>query len=160
MITKYKALIVVTLIGVFALGVAAGYFGERYLMHVRAERMRQSRPHFPSLDAMAKEVGMSAEQREKVGDIFRRNEERFKGLRGLMQDKLKEIRAQLKSEIDAVLTPEQQKKFETMIEKYLHPRGGERDRRPPGREPGPESKKEPGPAPQRDPEREPKGESR
>jgi Spy/CpxP family protein refolding chaperone len=160
MIGKYKALIVITLIGVFALGVAAGYFGERYLMHVRAERRRQERPHFPSLDAMAAEVGMSAEQREKIGEIFRRNEERLKNFRGLMREKLQEIRGQLKNEIDAILTPEQQKKFETMIEKYLHPRGGERDRRPAGREPGPESKREPGPSPQRDPGKEPKGESR
>jgi len=161
MIGKYKVLIIITLIGVFALGVAAGYFGERYLMHVRAERMRQNRPHFPSLDAMAKEVGMSAEQREKIGEVFRQNEERLKNLRGLYRDKLQEIRGLLKSEIDAILTAEQRQKFEAMIAKYLRPRGGERDKRPqPGKEPGPEPRRDPGRAPQEDPGREPKGDLR
>ncbi|MDH4195820.1 MAG: hypothetical protein OEW05_00275 [Candidatus Aminicenantes bacterium] len=165
MIGKYKALIIITLIVVFALGVAGGYFGERYLKHVRAERMRQNRPHFPSLDTMAKEVGMSAEQRERTGEVFRQNEERLKSLRGLMRDRLQEMRGQLKNEIDAILTAEQRVKFEAMIEKYLHSRDVERDKRPelgkdPGRErgrkPGPEPKRDPG----RDPGREPKGDPR
>jgi hypothetical protein len=157
MIGKYRVFIVITLIGVFALGVAGGYFGERYLKHVRFERMRQSRPHFPSLETMAQELGLSAEQRDRIGEVFRQNEERFKGLRGLMHDKLEEIRTQLKSEIDAVLTAEQRQKFEAMIDKYLRPRGGEMDRRP---EPGREPRREPGREPGRDPGREPKGDLR
>jgi len=161
MIGKYKVLIVVTLIGVFALGVAGGYFGERYLMHVRAERMRQNRPHFPSLDTMAKEVGMSAEQRERIGEVFRQNEERLKNLRGLYRDKLQEIRGQLKNEIDAILTAEQRQKFEAMIKKYLPPREGERNRRPEaGKDSGRDPRREPGPEPGRDPGTEPKGDLR
>lgn len=161
MIGKYKALIIITLVVVFALGVAGGYFGERYLMHVRADRMRQNRPHFPSLDTMTEEVGLSAEQRDRIAEVFRQNEERFKSLRGLMRDKLQEIRSQLKNEIDAILTAEQREKFTAMIEKYLHARDAERDRRPaPGRERGGDPRPEPKRDPGRDPGREPKGDPR
>ncbi len=154
MIGKYKILIIITLIGVFGLGVVGGYFGERYLRHVRADQRRDNRPHFPSLKVMAQELGLSDEQQDRIREVFRQNEDRFKGLRGLMRAKLDEIRAQLKSEIEAVLTTEQRQKFEAMIDKYLRERRAEMEKR---QEPGRDSKKEPKREPKREPGGEPKG---
>lgn len=119
---RLKFWIVVSLVGVFALGIAGGYLGERYFRHVRFERSR-----FPTLEGMSRELQLTADQQAKIREIFQRNEERLKGLRGLMHEKLEAMRGQLKTEIDAVLTPEQIKKMEAMVEKHM------RDRR---REPG------------------------
>ncbi len=127
---RLKFWIVVSLVGVFALGLAGGYFGERYLMHVRFEKLRQARPHFPTLESMSRDLSLTADQQAKIREIFQRNEERLKGLRGLMHERLEAMRGQLKTEIDAVLTPEQIQKMEAMVEKHMRDRRREAGPRP------------------------------
>lgn len=122
---RLKFWIVVSLVGVFALGIAGGYIGERYFRHARFERSR-----FPTLEGMSRDLKLTADQQAKIREIFQRNEERLKGLRGLMHEKLEAMRGQLKTEIDAVLTPEQIKKMEAMVEKHMRDR-----RREPGQKP-------------------------
>jgi Spy/CpxP family protein refolding chaperone len=117
MIKKYKLWVALTLIVVFGLGAAAGVFGERYLMHKRDRRQAPDRTPFPLLEPVAKALGLTAEQQDKLREVFKRSDERMKELDSQLHVRLREIRAQLKSEVGAVLTPEQNAKLEDMIQK-------------------------------------------
>ena len=112
---KYIFWIVFSLIVAFAAGLVGGVFGDRYYLQKRHDR---GRPHPPSLERMAKDLGLSADQQEQIKKIFERNEAKLKELRADMHDQLRSIRAELKKEIDSVLTAEQRQKIETMIEKH------------------------------------------
>jgi len=130
---KFKFWIVLSLLIVFAAGVAAGIFSEKYLISKKLGRVRKTSYHFPSLEMMAQELSLSQEQEERIREIFKNNEERLKGLRSSMHERLSEIRAQLKTEMEGVLTPEQKEKFEAMIEKYIGRRRrdfGDREKSP------------------------------
>ncbi len=79
---KVKFWIVFSLIAVFVIGGAAGYFGERYLVHKRheprpGERDRRG-PHFPTVEILAKELSLSQAQQDQIREIFKRNEDRLK----------------------------------------------------------------------------------
>lgn len=113
---KYKLWIALTLIVVFALGVVGGIFGERYFMHKR-DRRPQERTPFPLLEPVAKALGLTAEQRDKLRELFNKNDERMKALDGEIHGRLREMRTRLKGEINGVLTPEQQVKLDEMIKK-------------------------------------------
>jgi len=123
--TKYKILVALTLLVVFGLGVAAGILGERYVVHKRYRRPSSDRTHVPSLDAWAKELGLSEDQQVKIREIFKRNEERMKVYRTEGLAKLSEVRKKLKEELDAVFTPEQRKKMEEMIRQHQEMRKSE-----------------------------------
>jgi Spy/CpxP family protein refolding chaperone len=116
---KFKFWIILSFIIVFAAGIIAGIFSEKYLISKRLGRMREIPVHFPSLEMMAQELSLSPQQKEQIREVFKNNEERLKGLRSQMHDRLSEIRSQLKTEIENILTPEQRQKFEAMIEKYI-----------------------------------------
>jgi Spy/CpxP family protein refolding chaperone len=117
MIKKYKIWVALTLIVVFGLGAAAGVLGERYLMHKRDRRSAPDRTPFPLLEPVAKALGLTAEQQGKLREVFKRSDERMKELDSQIHVQLREIRAQLKAEVAAVLTPEQNAKLEDMIQK-------------------------------------------
>ncbi|NIM90498.1 MAG: hypothetical protein GTO17_06075 [Candidatus Aminicenantes bacterium] len=126
-----KFWIVFSLIIVFAVGVVGGIFLERFVLDKKTERYPRSRRHirFPSLETMAQELELSAEQQEKIREIFKKNEESFKGLRRQMHESLSTMRTQLKDEIKSVLNEEQDRKFEIMVEKYLSQRRDEQEKR-------------------------------
>jgi hypothetical protein len=126
-----KFWIVFSLIIVFAVGVVGGIFLERFVLDKKPERYTRGRRHvrFPSLENMAQELDLSAEQQEKIREIFKKNEERFKGLRHQIRESLSTMRTQLKDEIKTVLNEEQNRKFEIMIEKYLSQRKKEQEKR-------------------------------
>lgn len=140
MIKKYRLWVALTLVAVFALGAAAGVFGERYLMHKRFRRPSQPHTPFLLLEPVAKALALTAEQQDKLREIFKRSDERMKVLDTEIHARLREIRAQLKSEVDGVLTPEQRTKLEELIQKEMSKR--------PARRPAPETPPgAPGPAP-------------
>ncbi len=132
--TKYKILVALTLLVVFGLGVAAGVLGERYVVHKKHRRFASDRPHVPSLDAWARELGLSPDQQERIREIFKKNEERMKAYRTDGLAKLREIRKMLKGELDAVFTPEQEKKMEEMIRRHEERRKNDPDRSDRGRD--------------------------
>lgn len=113
---KYKLWITLSLVAVFAIGVAGGVFGERFLVHIRHRKTDGGRPGHPSFETMAKDLGLSAAQQEAIREIFRRNEERMKALHTEMHARLEELRGRLKNEMDAVLDDEQEKKLKAMID--------------------------------------------
>jgi len=119
---------------VFLAGAVSGVFIDRHFL---------SRPHgqsghggAPSIEGMARDLGLTVEQQEKIKEIFRTSEERFKELRGEMHQHLGAIREQIKKEIDSVLTQEQRLKFEAMIQEHVASRqresnAGRRDNQSP-----------------------------
>jgi len=128
--TKYKILVALTLLVVFGLGVAAGVLGERYVVHKQSRRTTAGRPHLPSPESWAKELGLTQEQQDKIREIFKRNEERMKAFRTENRARLAELRKMLSDEINAVLTPEQRAKNDEMIRRFEEWRKKEAERNP------------------------------
>lgn len=130
---KYKYLIIFHLLAAFAAGLLGGVFIERHYFHNRRHAQmaseRRSREHPPSLEQMSKELGLSAEQQDKIKKIFEGNDARLKELRSEMHSRLSEIRMDIKKQIDEVITPEQKKKLEAMIEKSIEKRPQAYDQR-------------------------------
>lgn len=120
---KVKFWIIFSLVAVFIIGGAAGYFGERYIVHKRHEMRPGKRdrrgPHFPTVEILAKELSLSQIQQDQIREIFKRNEDRLKAFGEEFHKRLGEMRSQLKNEIDAVLTPEQIQKLEAMINEFM-----------------------------------------
>ena len=125
---RIKLLIALTLLVVFGLGVAAGVLGERYLVHKKIRRPAAERQHAPSLDAWAKELGLTPDQQERMREIFKKNEERMKEYRTESRGRLNELRKMLWDETNAVLTPEQKLKNDEMIRRFEERRKKESER--------------------------------
>ncbi len=123
---KFRFWLVLTLLVALAAGLVGGLFSERYYFHrkrhARSADVQRNSPHFPTLEQMAQELGLSAEQQERIKQAFVRTEAKFKELRTDMHARLKTIRVELKAEIETVLTEEQKQKFDAMIEEYLRQR--------------------------------------
>ena len=133
---KFSFWIVFSLIIVFAAGVTAGVFGDQWWFAKRPQARRPGGQHPPTLERWTKELGLTAEQQEKIKDIFKKNDERIKGLRTDFDQHFGEVRRQLKSEIDGVLTAEQKQKLESMIQKHMEEirkQRGERQNKPDSR---------------------------
>lgn len=126
-----KFWIVLSFIIVFVAGIAAGILFEDNFLDKKPQRSeeRRSSIRFPTLDMMAEELGLTAEQQEQLREIFKNNEERLKAYRSQIHDDYAAMRAQLKQEMDNVFSPEQKAKFEAMIEKYLSDRKKEMEDR-------------------------------
>lgn len=129
---KLKLWIVVSLVAVFAIGVAVGFFGERYLVHKRHEQRGDGRrdgrsSHFPTVETLAEDLGLSPEQQDKVREIFKNNEARIEAFGGEFHTHLGELRDQLMGEIKAVLTPEQRAKLDSRIREFKEKRTKERE---------------------------------
>lgn len=128
--------IVLTLVLVFAAGIVGGILSERWLSAKRPQMRRPaSAQRYPSRDRWAKDLGLTAEQQEKIREIFKKNDERMrndeqiKELRAGSNKRFAEIREQLRREIDAVLTPEQKAKNDAMMQKMMEERRKENEKR-------------------------------
>ncbi len=116
---RFKFWLIFSLILVFAAGLVCGIFADKYFRYKRPEPGPRRGPHFPSLEFMSKELGLSPQQQEQIKEIFRKNEERLKELRTRIHGDLTQVRSELKDEIDRVLMPEQKEKLEAMIKKHI-----------------------------------------
>ena len=67
------------------------------------------RPHAPRLQRLVSDLGLSDAQREQVAAIM----ERHRADRGASDEQRKAARQAMRSEIEAVLTPEQREKLRT-----------------------------------------------
>jgi Spy/CpxP family protein refolding chaperone len=137
---KSRLWIIISLILLFAAGMVAGILADKWFLGKKADVRRPgNRP--PTLEFWTKELGLTVEQQAKIREIFKQNEvrlqadERLKSLRADLDKRYSEIRAQLKAEIDAVLTTEQKQKLEAMIQKHDEERRKENERRQRTREP-------------------------
>lgn len=133
---RYKLLTILSLIIVFSAGLVSGVLLNKHIFNKnhqqqtqRTDYKRTGSTRYPTLDLMAQELGLTAEQKEKIQEIFKNNEERFKTLRKDMNERLSDIRVQLNNEIKSVLTEDQQAKYEAMIQKFNDQRKRESDAR-------------------------------
>ena len=134
---KYKLWTIFSLIIVFSAGLISGVLLDKHIFDKKPQRhtgnenytKRTSSTRYPTLDQWTQELGLTAEQKEKIQEIFKNNEERFKALRKEMNTSLKDIRIQLNNEIKSVLTEDQQVKYEAMIDKYRSQRKREPEQR-------------------------------
>jgi len=130
---RYKLWLVVTLVVAFGAGLMGGICGERYYFHGRRQaqlqRPQRSGAHFPSLEQISRELGLSAGQQDQIRKIFEDHDAELKVLRSEMNTRLGAIRAGLKDKMDAVLTPEQKAKLEASIKEHAEQRKREAERR-------------------------------
>ena len=127
---KFRLWIVLSLAGAFAAGVLGGLFAERSLIHPRQHtRVQRSPDHPPNLEEMARELGLSPDQKEAIRQIFEKNDGRFKELYTEMHSRLSALRSEIKNQIDAMLTPEQKQKMEALISQHGGQRKRESDRK-------------------------------
>ena len=116
---KPRLWIVLSLLVAFAAGVLGGIFAERIFIHPRHHTQAQRGPsHPPDLEEMARNLGLSPDQKDRIQQIFESNDGKFKELYTEMHDRLSALRSEIKSQIDAVLTPEQKQKMEAIITKH------------------------------------------
>lgn len=124
---KSRFWMVVTIVVIFVAGAVSGAFLDRLLFAGHHDQGR--RDGAPSIDQMAKDLGLSPDQKAKVQEIFNQSEARFKELRTNVHQCLTQIREEIKNEIDIVLTPEQRQKFEALIQEHDAQRQKENDAR-------------------------------
>ncbi len=119
---KYKLWVALSLIVVFALGVAVGVFGGKTFLDKQKPRPRPKQEPFPTLEIISKELQLTPEQETQIREAFKRSEERFQAFGKEVHRRLRELQEQLKNEVDEVLTPEQEKKMGELMEKYMRKR--------------------------------------
>ncbi|MDD8030414.1 MAG: hypothetical protein PHQ25_00245 [Acidobacteriota bacterium] len=122
---KYKLWVALSLIVVFALGVAVGVFGGKTFLDKQKPKPRPKQEPFPTLEIISKELQLTPEQETQIREAFKRSEERFQAFGKEVHRRLGELREQLKTEVDEILTTEQEKKMAELMEKYTRKRRGE-----------------------------------
>lgn len=119
MSNKYRFWLVLTLLVAFAAGLLGGILSERYFFNPRKhDRTRRDSARPPDLEQMARDLSLSAEQKETIRQIFEENDGKFKDLYAEMRQRLSAIRTEIKDQIDAVLTPEQKQKLDSIIAQH------------------------------------------
>ena len=79
----------------------------------KMEQKREDR-QTERLNRLAKDLNLTAEQKDKIGAIFKENETKAKAAMDKTREEMKTLRDAGEKKIKAVLTPEQAKKFEEM----------------------------------------------
>jgi Spy/CpxP family protein refolding chaperone len=135
---KYKIIIVLSFIVVFAAGLVSGIFCDKYFIK---KDFRKSPPgrkpsgHFPTLEDMSKELDLEESQEHKIREVFKNTEKKLDEMRHQIGKKFSSIRKELIEDINSILNDEQKVKFDEMIQRYLQKYLEQRkrsDRRPKG----------------------------
>ncbi|MCC6900480.1 MAG: hypothetical protein IT377_15990 [Polyangiaceae bacterium] len=126
--SKQKWGAILALVGAFALGAVAGGFGMKGLvLHRFAERMGgppgRARMEF-RVEAMARALDLSADQRARVQQIFERHEDERRRAFEKCEPEHRALREKVDAELSEVLTPAQREKHQRMQRR--HPPGGPR----------------------------------
>jgi Spy/CpxP family protein refolding chaperone len=135
-VNRSRLWFVLAVLLIFAAGLAVGIFADRGVLSHRPafRRSPSTGGGVPTMDRWFKELDLSEAQQTKIREIFKandermRNDEKIKQLRAESNKRFAEIREQLKKEIDAVLTAEQKKKLEAMIQRNLEERRKDSER--------------------------------
>lgn len=92
-------------------------------------RFHALRPHGPRnwddesrysrmLDRFSYTLSLSAEQKERLASVLEANRKKMRALRAESRPKFEALRSSTREEIRALLTPEQQGKFDAMHERW------------------------------------------
>ncbi len=113
-------------VGIFVLGAGAGGAAGYAVASKRlADALGDDRPALGdarrTIAGMSRELNLSREQRQKVRDIMERHRDENRELMRNMVDKcgtdLQSLRDRVDGEIKSVLDPEQQQRFQKLVEK-------------------------------------------
>lgn len=126
-----KLWIALSAMAVFIAGLAGGVLLDRTLLQKKHRRspIKRTSVHFPTLEIMAEEMGLSQEQQDSIRQIFRDSEENLKLYRKQINVRFDDMRKKLMVDIKSILDEEQVKKFDAMIEKYREARKKEYEQR-------------------------------
>jgi Spy/CpxP family protein refolding chaperone len=135
-VNRRKVGAVLVLIAAFGLGTVAGGFGVRgYMLRGFAQRLHgppgRARMAF-RVEAMARRLDLSTEQRTKIEKILDAHEQERRALMERCAPDHRTLKDKVDGEIRAVLEPEQQKKFDEMQRTMEKRRNDRRGPRPPG----------------------------
>lgn len=121
----------------FVLGGALVYTGIHFYRHYCKGQILWGRHHrFDSkkmLEKLSKELDLNANQRAQVEKILESNLPKFKELKESVRPKFDAIRESIQKEIRALLNPEQQIKFNKLVEDFEKRREKWEERRDQGR---------------------------
>jgi len=126
-LSRTKLGAVLALVAAFVLGAVAGAYGMRGQM-LRGFTQRMAGPPGRArmefrIEAMSRTLGLTPEQRQKIDQIMTAHEEERRQLMERCAPDGQSLREKVDAEIRAVLTPEQQKKFDALPRRQ-HRRGG------------------------------------
>ncbi len=132
--SRIKIWIILSFIMVFLVGILGGILVEKQFLNKSfspfpPKDRGKDQPRFPTLESMSEELSLTAEQQEKIKEIFSQSEQRLQEFRKEIHSRLGSLRCQLNEEILAVLNEEQKVKFEAMIQRYLEQRKKEWDKK-------------------------------
>lgn len=109
---------VALLVGVFALGAVAGGFAMRTYQQRRWARELAGPPAHARMrfrmDALARQLGLSAAQRDRVWKIIQSHEDERRKLVESCAPGFRALRKEIQGEIRAVLTPDQRVRFDAL----------------------------------------------
>lgn len=135
MSNHYKFWIVLSFLVVFAAGLFSGLLLDRYVLNGNQPSSQKSGdrgrrpPRFPTVDGMAEELALSAEQREELKDIFKNNEQRIHDLHAEVWDLFGALRIRFLDEIKSILSEEQIQRFNAMLERFEAQRRADMEKR-------------------------------
>ena len=117
---KSKLLALALLAAVFVAGGAAGW-GARE--NTRSSRGRRGPDAM--VERLGRELGLSATQRDSVRAIFERHHPEVEALWAEMRPRFDSIKARVRGEVAAQLTPDQQARYQRLLEEAEHRRKGD-----------------------------------
>lgn len=135
-----RSVALLSVVAVFIVGMATGIVAT-HLFYAQKFRRPDGPPglvgrHF--VDRLESHLDLTADQRRQVDEILERSHAEAETLRHEMQPRLRGLFETTETEIDAILTPEQQEKFRQLretqrgrMDRFLGPRGGRRPHGPP-----------------------------
>jgi len=122
----YKFWIILSFLLVFTAGVFSGILLDKYALNKdnkefqdRSDDRRRRPGPFPMVDDLSRFLNLSAEQKEKLQDIFDNNEERLKAMGKEYHERFSSLRTQFLDEIKSILNEDQIAKFDAMIEEHI-----------------------------------------
>lgn len=105
----------------FAVFVFGGIVGSGTTWALSQREMRRGFEN-RRLDALSRELDLTSEQRDRIREIFERHRsQRDQAMREMVDrcgEKLKAERERLRTEIHAVLTPEQRKRYDELVSEH------------------------------------------
>lgn len=115
MFNQSKAFAVGLLIAVFVAGIALGSAGTRWIAQSRMAAQRAARGG--PADRLARELQLTAVQRDSVATILRRYDPQMRTIFATVRPQMDSLRQQLRNDIRAQLTAEQQATYERLMER-------------------------------------------
>lgn len=116
MFNTSKAFAVALLVAVFVAGLAIGAAGTRWMAQSRAAAARAARSGGYA-ERLTRELALSPVQHDSIAAILRRHDPEMRAVFTRVQPVMDSLRAQLRSEIRAQLTPEQQTAYQQLVER-------------------------------------------